>query len=178
MFIGNLLSFFSFLLLLLLLSIQLTLQYTGNLLFTFHLCEHFFFTHSRLHAEWTVDSSNYFPVSWIHLTGTKTKLYYIQEGKVNDYALGFQVPVPSNISSLYFNGQNLVASTPVSLLIYSLPLWRETHLFRSSQLVCPNIVHQWCHNIHLYIFKLVSAWREAGKQITRERARERERRKK
>lgn len=40
-------------------------------------------------------------------TGLKsTNLYYIQDGKVNDYALGFQVPVAPNISALHFTWQN------------------------------------------------------------------------
>lgn len=36
----------------------------------------------------------------------KTNLYYIQDGKINDYALGFQVPVAPNISALHFTWQN------------------------------------------------------------------------
>ena len=45
-------------------------------------------------------------------TGLGANLYYIQDGNVNTYALGFQVPVPPNISMLHFTWQRLV-ETPV-----------------------------------------------------------------
>ena len=42
-----------------------------------------------------------------HATGLFTDLYYIRDGRKNDYALQFQVPVSPNISVLFFHWQNL-----------------------------------------------------------------------
>ncbi|KAI1285905.1 Tyrosine-protein kinase RYK [Halotydeus destructor] len=52
------------------------------------------------------------------LLGLQAELYYIREGKVNDYALKFVVPVPSEISELHFTWQSLTA-TPI---LYSIGL--------------------------------------------------------
>ena len=68
------------------------------------------------------------------MTGLTTQLYYINQGKVNDYALGFQVPVPANISTLHFNWQSLAPSTPVSI----------------SGPVCPLFLQK--QQVHCYIF--------------------------
>lgn len=46
--------------------------------------------------------------------GLNAELYYLREGKVNDYALQFVVPVPPHISELHFTWQSLVP-TPVSI---------------------------------------------------------------
>jgi len=46
------------------------------------------------------------------LLGLSADLFYIREGKVNDYALKFQVPIPANISVLHFTWQNL-GSSPI-----------------------------------------------------------------
>lgn len=42
------------------------------------------------------------------------ELFYVREGVINDYALDFNVPVPSIIGSLNFNWMSL-ANRPVSL---------------------------------------------------------------
>lgn len=46
------------------------------------------------------------------LLGLTAELFYIREGKVNDYALKFVVPVPPHISELHFSWQSLI-TTPV-----------------------------------------------------------------
>lgn len=45
-------------------------------------------------------------------SGTTTKLYYVEEGVVNKYALTFVVKIPPHISDIQFSWQTLVP-TPV-----------------------------------------------------------------
>ena len=64
-------------------------------------------------------------------SGLFTDLYYIREGRKNDYALQFQVPVNPNISVLYFNWQNL-AKVPIT---YSIGLQvNEMHILDDTNI--------------------------------------------
>lgn len=64
-------------------------------------------------------------------SGLFTDLYYVREGRKNDYALQFQVPVSPNISVLYFNWQNL-GQTPIA---YSVGLQvNEMHVLDESNI--------------------------------------------
>jgi RYK receptor-like tyrosine kinase len=50
------------------------------------------------------------------LLGLENELYYVQDGTVNKYALGFVIPVPTSVSALHFTW----AAPPPSSLQYSL----------------------------------------------------------
>ena len=41
--------------------------------------------------------------SEVRCTGVPGELYYVREGQVNDYALGFIIPLQTNVTQLFFN---------------------------------------------------------------------------
>lgn len=61
------------------------------------------------------------------LLGLEMELFYVREGVVNEYALNFQVPVPSTIEMLHFSWASL-ANRPVSIIHsnsnFLLHVWR------------------------------------------------------
>lgn len=51
---------------------------------------------------------------WFYFTGLEAELYYVRDGNINDYALNFEVPVPSKLDSLQFTWES-VADRAVSI---------------------------------------------------------------
>lgn len=54
-------------------------------------------------------------------SGLDMELYYVTEGKVNNFALNFSVPVPPKVDTLHFTWESL-SGKPVS------KKWKDLHL--------------------------------------------------
>lgn len=57
------------------------------------------------------------------LLGIESEVFYVRAGIVNDYALSFNLPVPTDIVDIYFNWQNLrrsMSDKSSELMMYSL----------------------------------------------------------
>merc|ERR1719365_320972 len=46
------------------------------------------------------------------LLGLENELFYVTDGRVNKYAMGFVIPVPSTVSALHFTWHSGTASSP------------------------------------------------------------------
>ena len=54
------------------------------------------------------------------LLGLEKELFYVRDGTINKYALGFLIPVPSNVTSLEFTWSAVAPSQNSHHLYYSL----------------------------------------------------------
>ena len=50
------------------------------------------------------------------LLGLENELSYVTDGRVNKYAMGFVIPVPSTVSALHFTWRSGTASSPTYMI--------------------------------------------------------------